>query len=77
MQRILSQSPIALVSLVAMLMGGWLATSFAGNLSAGWLGSFWAGMDKTMFFLMIAGIAFVAGAVILAFDRPLKSAIGD
>jgi hypothetical protein len=34
-------------------------------------------MDKTLFFLMIAGIAFVAGAVILAFDRPLKSAIRE
>jgi len=34
-------------------------------------------MDKTMFFLMIAGIAFIAGTVILAFDRPLKNAIRD
>ena len=70
-------SKVAPARMVSMLMGVWLATSFAGNLIAGWLGSFWAGMDKTMFFLMIAGIAFVAGAVILAFDRPLKSAIGD
>ena len=30
-----------------------------------------------MFFLMIAGIAMIAGAVILAFDRPLKSVIKD
>ena len=63
--------------MVSMLMGLWLATSFAGNLIAGWLGSLWAGMDKTMFFLMIASIAFIAGAVILAFDRPLRSAIRD
>ena len=70
-------SKVAPARMVSMLMGVWLATSFVGNLIAGWLGSFWAGMDKTMFFLMIAGIAFVAGAVILAFDRPLKSAIGD
>jgi POT family proton-dependent oligopeptide transporter len=63
--------------MVSMLMGLWLATSFAGNLIAGWLGSFWSGMDKTMFFLVIAGIAFVAGAIILAFDRPLKRAIRD
>jgi proton-dependent oligopeptide transporter, POT family len=60
-----------------MLMGLWLATSFAGNLIAGWLGSFWAGMDKMTFFLMIAGIALVAGAVILAFDRPLRKVIRD
>jgi hypothetical protein len=30
-----------------------------------------------MFFVMIAGIATIAGAVILAFDRPLKSVIKD
>jgi proton-dependent oligopeptide transporter, POT family len=70
-------SKVAPARMVSMLMGVWLATSFVGNLIAGWLGSFWAGMDKTMFFLMIAAIAFVAGAVILAFNRPLKSAIGD
>jgi proton-dependent oligopeptide transporter, POT family len=70
-------SKVAPARMVSMLMGLWLATSFVGNLIAGWLGSFWAGMDKTMFFLMIASIAFIAGAVILAFDRPLKSAIRD
>ena len=70
-------SKVAPARMVSMLMGLLLATSFVGNLIAGWLGSFWAGMDKTMFFLMIAGIAFIAGAVILAFDRPLRSAIRD
>jgi POT family proton-dependent oligopeptide transporter len=70
-------SKVAPARMVSMLMGLWLATSFTGNFIAGWLGSFWSGMDKTMFFLMIAGIAAIAGAVILAFDRPLKTVIGD
>jgi proton-dependent oligopeptide transporter, POT family len=70
-------SKVAPARMVSMLMGLWLATSFAGNLIAGWLGSFWAGMDKTTFFLMIAGIALVAGAVILMFDRPLSKVIRD
>jgi proton-dependent oligopeptide transporter, POT family len=70
-------SKVAPARMVSMLMGLWLATSFAGNLIAGWLGSFWAGMDKTTFFLMIAGIALVAGAVILVFDRPLSKVIRD
>jgi POT family proton-dependent oligopeptide transporter len=70
-------SKVAPARMVSMLMGLWLATSFVGNLIAGWLGSFWAGMDKATFFLMIAGIALIAGAVILAFDRPLRSAIKD
>jgi hypothetical protein len=30
-----------------------------------------------MFFLMIAGIATLAGATILAFDRPLKPVLKD
>src|SRR5262249_41085803 len=70
-------SKLAPAHMVSMLMGVWLATSFAGNLLAGWLGSFWSGMDKTMFFLMMAGIATLAGAVIMAFDRPLRGVIQD
>jgi POT family proton-dependent oligopeptide transporter len=57
---------------VSMMMGLWLATSFTGNFLAGYLGSFWSGMAKDTFFLMIAVIAALAGLVILAFVRPLK-----
>jgi proton-dependent oligopeptide transporter, POT family len=70
-------SKIAPVRMVSMLMGVWLATSFAGNLIAGWLGSFWSSMDKMMFFLMIAGIGLIAALIILAFDRPLRNVIRD
>jgi POT family proton-dependent oligopeptide transporter len=70
-------SKIAPARMVSMLMGLWLATSFTGNFIAGWLGSFWSGMDKATFFLMIAGIALVASAVILAFNRPLRNVIRD
>jgi POT family proton-dependent oligopeptide transporter len=70
-------SKLAPARMVSMLMGFWLAAIFVGNLTAGWLGSFWSSMDKRMFFLMIAGIAIIAGAVILAFDRPLKRIIRD
>ena len=44
-----------------MMMGVWFLTSFFGNLIGGWLGSFWTVMDKSAFFLMIAGVAAVAG----------------
>ena len=70
-------SKIAPARMVSMMMGIWLASSFTGNFLSGWLGSFWSSMDKMMFFLMIAGIAMVTGAVILAFDRPLKPIIKD
>src|SRR4029079_15489545 len=57
---------------VSMMMGVWLATSFGGNFLAGYLGSFWSGMEKDRFFFMIAVIAAVGGLAILAFVRPLK-----
>ena len=53
-------------------MGMWLATSFAGNFIGGWLGSFWSAMEKDQFFLLIAAVAAFAGAVIVAFNRPLQ-----
>ena len=34
-------------------------------------------MDKSAFFLMIAGVAALAGLVILAFNRPLRAALED
>jgi POT family proton-dependent oligopeptide transporter len=58
-----------------MMMGVWLATSFIGNFGAGYLGTFWSGMAKPDFFLMIAAVAIAAGVVIWAFDRPLRSAL--
>jgi POT family proton-dependent oligopeptide transporter len=70
-------SKVSPARIVSMMMGVWLATSFTGNFIAGWLGSFWSSMDKMMFFLMIAGIATLAGATILAFDRPLKPVLKD
>jgi POT family proton-dependent oligopeptide transporter len=68
-------SKVAPVRHVAMMMGMWLGTSFIGNFLAGYLGSFWSSMEKPSFFLMIAAIALAAGAVIWAFERPLRPAL--
>jgi POT family proton-dependent oligopeptide transporter len=70
-------SKISPARMVSMLMGLWLATSFTGNFLAGWLGSFWSGMDKGTFFLIMAALAAFAGAVIFAFDRPIERVIRD
>jgi proton-dependent oligopeptide transporter, POT family len=70
-------SKFAPARMVSGLMGLWLATSFTGNFMAGWLGSLWSDMDKATFFLMIAGIATIAGAVFLVFDRLLRGTIED
>lgn len=77
----LSPTGLSLVSKVtprryiSVMMGVWLGTNFVGNFAAGWLGSFWSGMAKPDFFLMIAAVAIAAGVVIWAFDRPLRAAL--
>jgi POT family proton-dependent oligopeptide transporter len=68
-------SKVAPVRYLSMMMGVWFATSFVGNFCAGYLGSFWSGMTKANFFLVIAAVAIAAGAVIWAFDRPLRTAL--
>jgi POT family proton-dependent oligopeptide transporter len=65
-------SKLAPAGILSMMMGLWLASSFTGNFIAGWLGSFWTGMDKASFFLMIAAVAAAAGAAIWGLNRPLK-----
>jgi proton-dependent oligopeptide transporter, POT family len=62
---------------LSMTMGVWLATNFAGNFIAGWLGSFWGSMDKRDFFLMLAAIAAAAAVVIILCNRPLRHALKD
>ncbi|MGD0024064.1 MAG: peptide MFS transporter [Xanthobacteraceae bacterium] len=68
---------VAPVRILSMMMGVWLATSFVGDFLAGWLGSFWSRMDKPEFFLMIAGIGALAGAMIFACRWPLRGALRE
>jgi len=68
---------IAPPSLLSMLMGLWLATSFAGNFLAGYLGTFWSSMSHVEFFLMLATISGIAGAAIALLSIPLRSVLSD
>jgi POT family proton-dependent oligopeptide transporter len=68
-------SQVAPARFLSVTMGAWLATSFVGNFGAGWLGSFWSGMDKAHFFALMSAIAFVASAAIFAFRKPLQSVL--
>jgi proton-dependent oligopeptide transporter, POT family len=68
---------IAPVRILSMMMGVWLATSFVGGFLAGYLGSFWSGMEKPEFFLMIAAIAALAGAVIFACHWLLRGTLPE
>jgi POT family proton-dependent oligopeptide transporter len=68
---------IAPASLLSMMMGVWLATSFVGNFLAGYLGSFWSSMGKIEFFLMLAIISGTASAAIVLLSYPLRSVLRD
>jgi POT family proton-dependent oligopeptide transporter len=70
-------SKISPARTVSLMMGVWLATSFFGNLLAGVLGSYWSVMNKSAFFLIIAGIAALAGVVIALFRRPLRGVLEE
>ena len=56
----------------SLMMAVFLATSFPGNLLAGYIGSYWDGMDKVIFFLMIAAIIGAAVPVIWLFNIRIR-----
>jgi POT family proton-dependent oligopeptide transporter len=68
---------VAPASLLSMMMGVWLATSFVGGFLAGYLGTFWSSMGKDHFFLMLAVISAVAGLIIALLNRPLRAILRD
>jgi len=61
----------------SLIMGLWLATSFTGNLFAGWLGSLWSHMPHATFFLTVAGIAACAGGIVALAQAPLARLLPD
>ena len=60
---------------VSRVIGAWLATSFAGNFGAGWLGSFWSCMDQAFFFALMSAIAVIASVAILALRKSLEAVL--
>jgi POT family proton-dependent oligopeptide transporter len=55
---------VAPARLISLLMGVWLATSFTGGFLSGYIGSLWSRMPKPEFFLLVAGVAAIAGVMI-------------
>ena len=68
---------VAPASLLSMMMGAWLSTSFVGGFLAGYLGTFWSSMEKGNFFLMLALISAAAGIAIIFLRRPLRAVLND
>jgi POT family proton-dependent oligopeptide transporter len=68
---------VAPASMLSMMMGVWLSTSFIGGFLAGYLGTFWSSMGKGNFFLMLALISAAAGLAIVLLRRPLRGVLAD
>ncbi len=68
---------VAPLRVLSLMMGVWLASSFFGNLLAGYLGTYWSSMGKSDFFLMLAIVSAAAGVVIALLNWPLKNVLRD
>jgi len=53
----------------------WFAATLPGDILAGWLGGFWMTIAKTDFFLLIAGVATLAGAAMWSVSGLVSSAL--
>ncbi|MGH8178474.1 MAG: peptide MFS transporter [Steroidobacter sp.] len=64
-------------ALAATSIALWFSASFAGNLLAGGLGSLWSRLGAADFFLLIAAVASIAGALLWLMDRPARGLLHD
>ena len=60
-----------------MLFRSYFLSVFAGSLLVGWVGQFHEVMSPPAFWLLHAGAAATAGAIILALWRPLNRALAS
>ncbi len=56
----------------ASTVAAWYLAIFSGSLAAGQVGRLWSRMDHVAFFLLLAGIATAAAALLYLLDRPTK-----
>ena len=66
---------VAPARIMSMLMGVWFLANFFGNFMSGKLGTYWETMSHANYFLLMMGIAVVAGLVLLAMARPLNKIV--
>jgi POT family proton-dependent oligopeptide transporter len=67
-------SKVAPLRITSIMMAVNFAPNFlGGGFLQGWLGTRWEGMAHTSFFLMIAGIGFVAALMVWAMEKPLRA----
>lgn len=63
---------LAPINFAATTIASWFLAGFAGNLLAGVLGTLWSSTRHSSFFMGIAGLAFVASALLLTFDARVR-----
>ena len=63
---------LAPVGLGATTLAAWFLATFSGSLAAGAVGALWTHMGHAAFFALLALLAAVAGALLLALDRPAR-----
>jgi POT family proton-dependent oligopeptide transporter len=63
-------------AVAATTMALWFSASFAGNLLAGGLGTFWTRLGATHFFMMTAAVAAFAALLLRLFDGPARRTLG-
>jgi POT family proton-dependent oligopeptide transporter len=68
---------VAPARIVSMMMGIWFLSSFFGNYLSGYIGTWYERMPKEAFFLLLTALGIGAGLAMWAFNRPLKSALGE
>lgn len=58
--------------LSTMIAINFIPNFLGGGLLQGWLGTYWSSMTKADFFLMIAVLSAISGAIVWSFNKPLK-----
>jgi POT family proton-dependent oligopeptide transporter len=63
-------APLRIASI--MMAVNFFPNFLGGGLLQGWLGTFWGRMSHPVFFLLMAAIGLVAGAILWAMEKPLR-----
>ncbi len=66
---------VAPARVVSMMMGFWFLAAFIGNILSGYIGVLYTHWSKEAFFALLTLLGVAAGLALLAFKRPLKSAM--
>lgn len=64
------------VRIVSMMMGVWFLSSFIGNFLSGWIGVLYTRWSNQGFFALLTALGLGTSLAILAFNRPLREALG-